>query len=78
MIMEKNEALRLVNDPEMRKVLEGYAQNGHIVLPKNPPQMNEKNAAILPRPEVIIPSNNDIDYFDFDDECPTQNCPEDE
>jgi hypothetical protein len=40
--------------------------------------MNEKNAAILPRPEVIIPSNNDIDYFDFDDECPTQNCPEDE
>jgi hypothetical protein len=78
MMMDKDEALRLTNDPKMRKILEKYSQSGKVFLPRNPPEMNEESAAILPKTNIVIPDDSDIDYFDFDDECPTQNCPEDE
>lgn len=75
--MDKNEAMQAVKNPESRKFLEQYSQGNSLVFPQNPPVMDEKSAAILPSPQLYVPEEPIEKYFDFDDECPTKDCPDD-
>lgn len=74
-IMDKADTMKAIKDPEMRKWLEKYSQNGKLVFPQNPPEMNENTAKILPSP--LIPMKDiPIEMPDIIDDCPTNDCPE--
>lgn len=77
-VMGKEELRGLGLNPDSQKFLEQYAQGNNIFLPQEPPDMDEETASILPYPPVFVPQEPIENYFDFDDECPTKNCPEDE
>lgn len=74
-VMDKSDTLKAIKDPEMRKWLEKYSQNGKLVFPQNPPEMDENTAKILPSPQIPI-EDIPVEVPEYFDDCPTNDCPE--
>jgi hypothetical protein len=78
-VMDKKEMMEIVKDPEMRKYLEQFSEGDAIVMPQNPPEMNEETSKILPYSQTEIPDIpgiNGQESMDFYQDCPSGNCPE--
>lgn len=77
-VMNKAEVMALVKDPEMRKYLEQFSRGDVLIMPQNPPEMDENTSKILPYSQTEppnIPDINSQNIIDLYQECPNKNCP---
>jgi len=77
-VMDKNDVLGAIKNPESRKFLEQYSQGGSFVFPQNPPEMNENTAQILPYPQWPIVDESADENYGIEDECLSKDCLDDE